>query len=163
MKSQFLLFFSLLALTFSSSAQDKKTEISEDIKVWGNCGMCKSRIEKAVKAAGVTSATWSSETKMLSVKYNSDKLTNAKIQKTIAAVGHDTQDETASDEVYNKLPGCCKYDRKATATEQNKQVNSTTSENKASCHTDKKENSKQDCSKESKKESKGGCCSKKAE
>lgn len=162
MKSQFLLFFSLLLFSFSSIAQDKKTEISEDIKVWGNCGMCKSRIEKAVKAAGVTSASWSSDTKMLSVKYNSDKLSNAKIQKAIAAVGHDTQDETATDEVYNKLPGCCKYDRKAATSEQNKLTNNAV-ENKASCCSEKKENSKKECSKESKKETKGGCCSKKAE
>lgn len=162
MKSTFLLFLSLLVFSFSSIAQDKKTEVSEDIKVWGNCGMCKSRIEKAVKAIGVTSASWSSETKMLSVKYNSDKLSNTKIQKAIATVGHDTQDETATDEVYNKLPGCCKYDRKAATTEQNKLTNQA-AENKVSSSSEKKENAKQDCSKESKKETKGGCCSKKAE
>ncbi|HNF29965.1 MAG TPA: heavy-metal-associated domain-containing protein, partial [Chitinophagaceae bacterium] len=124
MKSSLLL-LSFLVFSFTSFAQDKK-EVSEEIKVWGNCGMCKSRIEKTLKGLGVTSASWSSETKMLSVKYNSEKLNNAKIQKAIAAVGHDTQDETASDEVYSKLPGCCKYERKAVATEQKSNVSATT-------------------------------------
>jgi mercuric ion binding protein len=29
----------------------------------------------------------------------------------IAAVGYDTEMHKAKDEVYNKLPECCKYDR----------------------------------------------------
>jgi periplasmic mercuric ion binding protein len=36
------------------------------------------------------------------------------IEKSIAAVGHDTQNFSSEISVYKKLPGCCKYDRKST-------------------------------------------------
>jgi len=34
------------------------------------------------------------------------------IHKKIASVGYDTELETANDEVYNNLHGCCQYERK---------------------------------------------------
>ncbi|MCE3283385.1 MAG: copper chaperone, partial [Chitinophagaceae bacterium] len=87
---------------------------NDTIKVWGNCGMCQKTIEKAAKDAGASYASWSDETHLLVVKY-SDKATNSKkIQEKIASKGYDTQDVTASDATYDKLHGCCKYDRKAT-------------------------------------------------
>lgn len=85
---------------------------TEKFKVYGNCGMCESRIEKAAKSVdGVTSADWNSETKMMEVTYDSTKTDVHKIHKAIANVGHDTDMHKAKDEVYGKLPGCCKYDR----------------------------------------------------
>jgi mercuric ion binding protein len=120
MKTQVLLLASCLFFSFASIAQGKKSTQSDNIKVWGNCGMCKTTIEKAAKSAGVLFASWSEETKVLNVKYNTAKTDNAKIQKAIAAAGYDTQDEYASDEAYNSLHGCCQYERKpkpATTTE----------------------------------------------
>ena len=107
----------LIAAAFSfvwvaASAQSK----TESFKVYGNCGMCKSRIEKAAKAVGVAEASWSADTKMLSVTYDSSKVTNEEIQKKIASVGHDTEAMKAEDSVYEKLPGCCLYERKKTDT-----------------------------------------------
>ena len=90
-------------------AQDAKTE---KFKVYGNCGMCKKRIEKAAAIDGVTKADWNVETKIMTVTYNADKTDTAAIQKKIAAVGHDTEKQKAADSVYNKLPGCCQYERK---------------------------------------------------
>lgn len=87
-------------------AQSLKTET---IKVSGNCGMCKTRIEKAAKLDGVSKADWNSDTKILTVTYNPSKVKNEDIQKKIAAVGHDTEKFKAEDEVYNKLHSCCKY------------------------------------------------------
>ena len=43
------------------------------------------------------------------IEYDEAKIKLLKIHKTIAAVGHDTDKEKASDDVYNKLPGCCLY------------------------------------------------------
>jgi len=94
---------------FSVKAQTVKTE---KIKVYGNCGMCKSRIEKAAKTAGASSASWDDESKILVVKYDSKKTDSKKIQAKVAAVGHDTQDATASKAAYNNLHECCQYDRK---------------------------------------------------
>jgi hypothetical protein len=49
---------------------------------------------------------------MITVSFNSKEITLAEIHKKIASVGYDTELETASDEVYNNLHGCCKYERK---------------------------------------------------
>lgn len=91
-----------------SSMDDQMSH--EMFKVSGNCGMCKNNIETAVKALdGVKKAEWSQEKKIIHVAFHSDKLTLADIHKAIAQVGYDTELEKADDEVYNKLPGCCKY------------------------------------------------------
>ena len=104
-------FFSIL---FSSSAIAQKTK-SEDIKVWGNCGMCKKTIEGAALKAGATKAEWSEESKILAVTYKQNKTDAKKIQESVAASGYDTQEVTAPTEVYNKLHSCCQYERKDVA------------------------------------------------
>ncbi|MCU4166419.1 efflux RND transporter periplasmic adaptor subunit [Carboxylicivirga caseinilyticus] len=80
-------------------------------KVFGNCGMCKDRIEEAAsKVEGVNSAEWNEETKMISIE-GIPSLNIHTVHKAIAAVGHDTEIAKAPDSVYNKLPECCLYDR----------------------------------------------------
>lgn len=81
------------------------------VQVLGNCGMCKNRIEKAAKDAGATKAVWDSNTRQLSVTFKSGAVSLESIQQQIAAVGHDAGNVKATDESYQKLPGCCKYDR----------------------------------------------------
>ena len=91
---------------------------TEKIEVKGNCGMCKSRIEKAAKSVeGVNAADWNQETKILEVSFDESKTSVDDVQKAIAKVGHDTPMHKAKDEVYNALPGCCKYDRSETKKE----------------------------------------------
>jgi len=98
----------LLIASFSVLAQNK----TEKFEVKGNCGMCKSRIEKAALSVdGVSKANWDKETNILAVTYKESKTNTDKIQLAIAKVGHDTPMHKASDDVYSKLPGCCKYDR----------------------------------------------------
>lgn len=85
---------------------------TEKFKVYGNCGMCENRIEKAAKSIdGVTAADWNQETKMLELTYDESKANIHKIHMAITKVGHDTDMHKAKDEVYNNLPGCCKYER----------------------------------------------------
>ena len=109
-----LVIISLVFLSVSTiSAQNEK---SEKFKVAGNCGMCENRIEKAANSVeGVTSAEWDKETNILEVKFSSDQTDLHKIHMAIDKVGHDTEIHKASDDVYDKLPGCCKYQRKITA------------------------------------------------
>jgi copper chaperone CopZ len=102
--------FVITAVCFAQKAPLPK---SETFKVWGNCGMCKSTIEKAAKEAGATTAVWNKATKMLKVAYAETVTSNAKIQEKIAAAGYDTKDLTAPDAAYNELPECCQYERKA--------------------------------------------------
>lgn len=103
--------FSLFTIN-TSTAQSSKTET---IKVWGNCGMCKTTIEKAAKSAGAKKADWDADSKELKVTYAVKKSSSSKIQEAIANAGYDTQDFTAIKAAYDNLHGCCKYDRKETA------------------------------------------------
>ncbi len=107
------LLFSIFAINFSFAQTSVKNEI---IKVQGNCGMCKNKIEKAAKAGGATTAFWNEHTRALAVSYNSAGTNSEKIQKAIAASGYDTQHFEASDKAYNKLMGCCQYERNTAVT-----------------------------------------------
>lgn len=105
------IFFLLgIATVFSLAVTAQKTT-TETFKVNGNCGMCESTIEKAAKTAGASFADWDKESKIMTVKYSTKSLNLAKIQKSIADVGYDNEGAKAEDAAYNKLPGCCKYDR----------------------------------------------------
>jgi copper chaperone CopZ len=110
MKAKILSMAMVIGLcTLSLFAQSEK---SEKFEVAGNCGMCETRIEKAANAVdGVSSADWDKETKMIEVSYNPEKSDIHKIHQAIAKVGHDTKMHKAEDRVYEKLPGCCKYER----------------------------------------------------
>ncbi|MEJ7610496.1 MAG: DUF3347 domain-containing protein [Ferruginibacter sp.] len=99
----------LFSMTFAFAQTGAKTE---KIKVWGNCGMCKGKIEKTAKKAGAKTADWNEDTHILRVTYAEDKTSNVKIQQAIAKAGYDTQDYTADNTAYDNLHGCCQYDRK---------------------------------------------------
>lgn len=104
----------LVMLSVTSYAQmhdHSKMAATETYKVWGNCEMCKTRIEKAAKLDGVSKVEWSDKTKVITLVYDPSKVTSDKILKNIAAAGHDTEMFKADDDVYAKLPGCCKYQR----------------------------------------------------
>jgi periplasmic mercuric ion binding protein len=108
MKSLILSLFLTLAVSFGF-AQAK----SETLKVSGECGSCKKKIEAAAKKAGATYAVWNVDSKELTIKYNNTSTNSAKIQKAVADAGYDTPDYKATDEAYNKLDGCCQYERTA--------------------------------------------------
>lgn len=109
MKTKVLSLVAMFVLgTFTVFAGEK----TEKFKVKGNCGMCEKRIEKAASLVeGVQSADWNKESKMIEVKFDDTKTSTGKIEMAIAKAGHDTPHHKAKDEVYDKLPGCCKYDR----------------------------------------------------
>ena len=85
---------------------------TETFKVYGNCGMCKKRIEASLKdVKGVSKATWDVKTKMMTVTFDPHVIALDKIKETIALVGHDTDNAKADDKTYDGLPGCCQYER----------------------------------------------------
>ncbi|WP_237275795.1 heavy-metal-associated domain-containing protein [Tenacibaculum ovolyticum] len=95
-----------------------KTEVSKEIAktditfgVRGNCGMCKSTIEKAANnIEGVSTATWNVDKKKIEVSFDDAKTNVMAIHKAIAASGYDTEKAKGNLDAYNGLPGCCKYD-----------------------------------------------------
>ncbi len=106
-------YFIVIAFILSSitSYSQKKNYKTEKFTVAGNCGQCKDRIENTLKKLGVYTANWNEETQMLTVSFDSIKLSKANIQKILSAAGHDSKGFTAPANAYNKLPGCCKYER----------------------------------------------------
>lgn len=104
----------LIAMFLMTTAVVTAGEKTEKFKVYGNCGMCETRIEKAANSVdGVQAADWNKETKMMEVKFDDSQTDVHKVHMAIAKVGHDTEMHKAKDSVYNDLPGCCKYDRSA--------------------------------------------------
>ena len=112
--------FSFLLLSFATTgfAQDK----SETIKVSGECGTCKKKIEGAAKKAGASFASWNADTKELNIKYKSSSSNTAKIEQAIAKAGYDTEHVKATEEAYNKLDDCCKYERTSSSANEAKAV-----------------------------------------
>ena len=104
----------LLLGGFSIQAQEKLNKNAKyEIEVNGSCDMCQSRIQKAAfSIAGVKSATWSIETHQLSLILNEEKATVLDVKKAVAKAGYDTDEVKATNENYDKLPGCCQYERK---------------------------------------------------
>lgn len=98
---------------FSIQAQDKKNKNAKyTIEVNGNCEQCQKRIQKAAFAVpGVKSAVWNIETHQLSLILNEEKSSLLDVKKSVAKVGHDSEDIKAKKEDYDNLHSCCKYDR----------------------------------------------------
>jgi periplasmic mercuric ion binding protein len=102
--------FAILMMTGTSVlfAQEK----TEKFKANGNCGMCGKRIEAAALSVdGVASAKWDNKTKVVEISYDQSEANLQDVHKAVAKSGHDTDMHRASDEVYAKLHGCCKYNR----------------------------------------------------
>lgn len=101
-----------LFTTNLSTAQTKNLQ-TVDVKVYGNCGMCKKTIEKAGNIKGISKTVWDTETAMAKITIDSTKTSVDEVLKKIAAVGYDSDKFRAPDTVYENLHGCCQYDRPA--------------------------------------------------
>jgi periplasmic mercuric ion binding protein len=108
MKNLLTVFVFVFGLT-GASAQSRKTE---QIQVWGNCSMCKQKIELAAKGKGVQYASWDGNTQTLTVVYKTKETSTDQIQSRICEIGYDTKHCAGSDKAYSSLPACCQYDRR---------------------------------------------------
>jgi periplasmic mercuric ion binding protein len=97
----------LLAVSSCSFAQSKI--VTTNLKVFGNCVMCKNRIEKALDLPGIKKAVWDVKSKNLEVVFNTSKISLQKVNDLIAAAGHDTETTKAKEDTYASLPFCCLY------------------------------------------------------
>ena len=101
---------SFLLSTVASIAQTKNQK-TETVKIYGNCEMCESTIEKAGNMKNQSNVDWDTETKMAAISFDSLKTTNEEILKRIALVGYDSDTFLAPDDTYSNLPVCCQYER----------------------------------------------------
>jgi len=125
MKKVILSMIVIAALVLSSCKNESKkeketitTEVSKDLAmtnlsfgVRGNCGMCKSTIEKAANNVdGVSKAIWDKDKKKIEVSFDATKTDAMAVHNAIANSGYDTEKVEGNLNAYNNLPGCCKYD-----------------------------------------------------
>lgn len=112
MKSIIYVVLTFMAIHANSRAfaQIKNAETIE-VKVEGLCNMCKNTIEKAGSSGNVSTTKWDRTSKLASITFDNKKTNKNDILKKIALVGYDNAAFLAPDEVYNALPGCCKYER----------------------------------------------------
>ena len=89
-----------------------KAGTTTQFKVYGVCGMCKRTIENTLsKVAAVSYADWNLGSKMLTVSYDDKAISVDDIKAKIAEAGYDSDSHRATDEAYNNLHTCCKYER----------------------------------------------------
>lgn len=114
MKNLLMMLVMFFTITTTANAQEKKNKNAKhNVEINGNCEDCKKRIEKAAySVSGVKSAIWNIESHNLQLILNEEKTSVADVKKKVAEIGHDSDDFFASDEVYDNLHHCCKYDRK---------------------------------------------------
>ena len=77
--------FILLSITIN--AQKIKNAKTETAKVYGNCGMCKTKIEKAGNIKNSVSVDWNKDTGMATITYDTTKTNKDEILQRIALVG----------------------------------------------------------------------------
>lgn len=90
-------------------AQEKKAKYETVvIQTSAECGQCKERIEDGLNyLKGVTFAELDLETKKVTVKYSTKKVSFQQIKEKINSIGYDADDMKANPDVVKKLPACC--------------------------------------------------------
>lgn len=117
--SKILVVITALLSSVNSFAQIKNAK-AETVKIYGNCGMCKTTIEKSGSLKNTATVEWNKDTKMATLNYDSQKTNQDEILKRIALAGYDNEKFLAPDDVYAKLPECCLYARELKPTAKSK-------------------------------------------
>ena len=102
-----------LLLSFAVSNAQIKNDKTETVKIFGNCAMCETTIEKARSLKKIANVDWNKDTKMATLTYDAKKTNQDEILKRIALAGYDSDKFLSPDAAYSKLPECCQYDRGA--------------------------------------------------
>jgi len=105
-----LIAMSILLSLNACNAQINNSK-TESVKIYGNCGMCETTIEKAGNVKKIAKVDWDESTQIATLTYDSEKTTRSEILKRIALAGYDNDEFLAPDDVYTSLHGCCQYDR----------------------------------------------------
>ncbi|MGG7550732.1 MULTISPECIES: DUF3347 domain-containing protein [Chryseobacterium] len=108
--SKILMVITVLLSAVNSFAQIKNAK-TETVKIYGNCEMCKTTIEKAGNVKNVVTVNWNKDTKIATIDYDSKKTNQDETLKRIALAGYDNEKFLAPDDVYAKLSDCCHYNR----------------------------------------------------
>jgi copper chaperone CopZ len=97
----------ILMLMFTGFGFSQSEEVQ--IKTSAQCEMCKDRIEDKLNyTKGVKYAELDVDSKVLTVKYNTKKLSKVDVKNLVADLGYNADDVKRNETAHSKLPGCCK-------------------------------------------------------
>ena len=112
MKSKSNIFLTIIVLIlFPLCNAQTKNQKTETVKIYGNCEICESTIEKAGNLKNQSIVDWNKETKFATISYDSLKTSKEEILKRIALAGYDSDTFLAPNDTYSNLPSCCQYER----------------------------------------------------
>lgn len=112
MKSNSNIFLTIIVLIlFPLCNAQTKNQKTETVKIYGNCEICESTIEKAGNLKNQSIVDWNKETKFAIISYDSLKTSKEEILKRIALAGYDSDTFLAPNDTYSNLPSCCQYER----------------------------------------------------
>ena len=99
--------FSLLT-SCAASKNGETTKPTAYIQTNAQCGDCKERIEGVLNfEKGIIYSNMDLDTKIVEVKYNTNKTSLEEIKTTISAIGYSADDVKAEESAQAKLPACC--------------------------------------------------------
>jgi len=112
MKKYFILLLTLsFALALNVRAGSKKETKEISIQTSAVCKMCKDRLESnLIYEKGVKKVSLDMKTKILTIKYRSDKTNPETLKKAVSNLGYDADEVPANEKAYEELPACCKKD-----------------------------------------------------
>jgi len=100
---------SLLIITFFTLkvAAQKKVETVQ-IQTSAECGMCKDRLEEKLNyTKGIVFAELHVESKILTVRFKTKKISLDQIKNIVSQIGYDADEVKAIPEAVQKLSKCC--------------------------------------------------------
>ena len=62
-----------ILLSYTISNAQIKNAITEEVKIYGNCGMCEKTIEEAGNSKKIAQVDWNKDTKMATLTYDAKK------------------------------------------------------------------------------------------
>jgi periplasmic mercuric ion binding protein len=97
-----------ILMACGTSKNDGNTKQTVEIQTNAECGTCKKIIEKELNyVKGITFADLDVPSKVLTVKFNSSKITLEDIRIRITKIGYNADDLKADPSAQSELPACC--------------------------------------------------------
>lgn len=108
MRKLMFIVFAILMVQ-NATAQEKKAKMETVIiQTSAECGDCKDRIEEMLNyTKGVKFSELDLETKKVTVKYVTKKITLQEIKTKLSELGYDADEVKSNPESVKKLPACC--------------------------------------------------------
>lgn len=105
----------IIAIFSFGVAFNQKTTETVKIKTSAECKMCKEKIEEVLNyTKGVKFAELDVPTKVVTIKFRTDKVSKKELIAVINKAGYDADGSPADKVAYEALPGCCKKGSKCT-------------------------------------------------